>query len=307
MKQSAWLQGIVLLLFATISWGGMYVVSKLALSVLDAYYLTAWRYGVSAVLLLIVLILAEGISALRLEGKAGETWFFGTMGYTAFPLFAFIGLSYTSAEHGAIILALMPLITALLNWSIYHRRPPGHTLACVVLALLGVLLVISRGHPQQMLQSGSGWGDLLSLLAAVSWVAYTMGAVRFPRWSALRYTSLSCALGVTSLAACILFATLVGHAHVPTWQQVAKVEWHLAYLSAVATVAAGISWNAGIRQVGALNGILFINFLPITAFVIGVLMGHRFTSAELIGSALVIAALLLNNLYGRQATVRQVP
>lgn len=300
------MQGVLLLLFATISWGGMYVVSKEALSVLDAYYLTAWRYGLSAILLVIVLVLSEGLGALRTDGKAGETWFFGSMGYTAFPLFAFIGLSYTSAEHGAIILALMPLITALLNWAIYHRRPPGYTLVCVGLALLGVLLVISRGHPGQMLTSGSGWGDLLSLLAAVSWVVYTMGAVRFPDWSALRYTSLSCLLGVTSLAACILLATLTGHAHLPTWQQVVQVQWHLAYLAAVATVAAGISWNAGIRQIGPLNGILFINFLPITAFVIGVLMGHRFTTAELIGSALVIVALLLNNLYGRQAATGRV-
>jgi drug/metabolite transporter (DMT)-like permease len=47
------------------------------------------------------------------------------------------------------------------------------------------------------------------------------------------------------------------------------------------------------------NGVLFINFVPITAFAIGVAQGHSFSAAEVIGASLVIGALIANNLYLR--------
>ena len=48
------------------------------------------------------------------------------------------------------------------------------------------------------------------------------------------------------------------------------------------------------------NGVLFINLVPITAFAIGIAQGHRFGAREIAGVALVIGALIVNNVATRE-------
>jgi drug/metabolite transporter (DMT)-like permease len=51
--------------------------------------------------------------------------------------------------------------------------------------------------------------------------------------------------------------------------------------------------------------VLFINFVPVSAFVIGVALGHHFDMAELAGAALVILALIFNSLLSQRAQSRE--
>lgn len=78
----------------------------------------------------------------------------------------------------------------------------------------------------------------------------------------------------------------------------------MSYLIVIAAVVAVLSWNAGIKILGPLNGILFINLVPITAFSIGLVQGHELSAAEIVGAAITISALVVNNVSVRHATAR---
>jgi drug/metabolite transporter (DMT)-like permease len=86
----------------------------------------------------------------------------------------------------------------------------------------------------------------------------------------------------------------------PTRAAVESVGWQLAYIILIASVVGVLSWNAGNRMLGATNGVLFINFVPITVFAIRIAQGHRFTPIEFVGAALVIGALIGNNLAAKR-------
>lgn len=86
-------------------------------------------------------------------------------------------------------------------------------------------------------------------------------------------------------------AILVGHAHLPTAAGLAASAWGIVYLVLIAAFVAVLSWNAGIRRVGV-QGVLFINLVPVTAFIIGVLQGPHFGGAEVAGAALVLNSVL---------------
>jgi len=73
----------------------------------------------------------------------------------------------------------------------------------------------------------------------------------------------------------------------------------LVYLAIVAGVIAVFSWNTGVKALGPVNGVLFINLVPITAFFIGYMQHEVFTGIEIAGAALTVTALLLNNFYSR--------
>ena len=55
----------------------------------------------------------EGAKALSPDRQAAKLLLFGSLGFAGFSILAFIGLAHSTAEHGAIIMALMPLNTAL--------------------------------------------------------------------------------------------------------------------------------------------------------------------------------------------------
>lgn len=295
MNRSRFAIGATLVLIATISWGAMFPVAKAAMIALDAFYLTAIRYGIAALLFAAILWKVEGARGFRLERRGIQLAVFGAFGFAGFSLFAFVGLSLSRAESAAIVMASMPLLTALVKWIYYRERPNAVTGLCIVAALIGVLLVIAKGNIGEVLTSGAGLGDLLVFIGAFCWVIYTLGAGVFNGWSPLRYTTLSCLFGTGAIFIATAVATRVGYAHAPSLDAVYSVRYELAYTVVIAAVVAVLSWNAGVKLLGALDGVLFFNLVPITAFAIGMAQGHRFAPIELFGAALTIAALVANN------------
>lgn len=296
-------RGAAMLVFTTIVWGAMFAVAKTALGSMDAFWLTAWRYVPASLTMLGVLWLVEGRSALSTRGAGVRLWLFGSLGFAGFSILGYLGLARSRPEHAAIIVALMPLITAMVNWLVRGRRPGRVTLAATLIALAGVLLVITKGHLHGALRGTLG-ADALVLAGVICWIAYTMGASTLPRFSTLRYTAHSMALGTLTIAAVTLGASAAGFAHPPAWQTIGSLAGEIVYLSIVAGVLAVFAWNAGIATLGATNGVLFINLVPLTAFAIGVAQGHRFGPAEIVGVTLVIGALVASNLAGRPPVAR---
>jgi drug/metabolite transporter (DMT)-like permease len=287
-----------MLIFTTLAWGAMFAVAKSALTSLDAFWLSALRYVPASLAMLATLWYVEGRRALS-PGDAGlRLWLNGSLGFAGFSILGFLGLARSRPEHAANIVALMPLITALLNGLIRGLRPRTTTIAATLVALAGVALEITKGR-LHLDGAGTLDADALVLAGVICWVGYTMGASNFPGTSALRYTALSMALGTLTIVAVTLAATAFGFAHLPAWQLVAALPGELADLSFVGAVLAVLAWNAGIAILGPANGVLFINLVPITAFAIGVAQGHRFGASEIVGVLLVIGALLANNLATR--------
>jgi len=301
------LPAIGLLLTATLFWGGMFDVAMTALAVMDAYYMTLIRFGGTALILLLILLRSEGVRALNIGRHFGHLLFLGSLGFAGFNLLAFNGLAHSKPEHGAIIMGLQPMIAVLLAWLLRGNKPSLFTLGTVVLAFLGVFLVITGGDPAAVLDGGTAQWDLLFLAGALCWVGYTLGAQSFPHWSPLRYTTVTTVLGSLTIGAITALLTLIGELQPPRLDTLASLHWTFAYLIIGGGVIAVLSWNTGIRMVGPINGVLFINFVPITAFAIGIAQGRVFSTAELAGAALVILALVANNLYLRRSAPATPP
>ena len=308
MKLNVLLRGAGLLLVAAVAWGGLFPVALTTLSSLDPFNMTAIRYGIAATILLLLLAAFEGSQALRLEGNAMRLATLGSIGFAGLGLLVFVGLQHSRPEHGGIIMATQPLIAAVVAWLLKGTRPAKSTMAFLGIALGGVVLVITKGHFTGLFGGGTGWGDLMMSFGAVSWVIYTLGAAEFPSWSPLRYTALTCVLALPTIFGIAVVATASGYVAMPTVAAVASVGWQLAYIIGIASVLAVLSWNAGNRMLGAGNGVLFINFVPITVFAIRIAQGHRFAPIEFLGAALVIGALIGNNIAAkRRVTSARLP
>lgn len=282
-------------------WAPLFSVAKRTLPQLDAYALGTVRYAIAIVLLVAILAAVEGRAALRYDGRLGLAALAGAVGVAGFNLFVWIGLLFTQPEHAAIIVQLQTALTAFAVWATRGQRPSGFTLACVAAALIGVVLVITKGSFLVKIESSAFLGDALVFLAAVCWVSYALLAARFPAWSPLRYTVLTCIPGGIALALANVVAVAIGVAQVPSFAALANVGWQIVYLSVCSVVLGAIGFNAAVRRLGPLNTMLMLNLVPIGVFAIESALGRGFAAAELSGAALVIAALAANNIYLRKA------
>ena len=295
-------------LFATttaVVWGGQFVVGKSALESVDAAPLSTIRYAVAAALWLAVLVVLEGPRSLRLEGRGWRLFWLGSLGFAGFNLLAYTGLAHARPQSASLIVALGPLLTALVLWRRTRVRPSRATFAFLGVALVGVALVVSEGHPATIVEGAVGWGDGLVLAGVFSFVLYSLGAAEFGHLSPLRYTALTAGLGWLTMAAATVALVGVGLATWPSTEQLHDVSPQIAYLAIPGAVVAVLTWNAAIGAIGPQNAVLFSNLIPVTTFVIEIVRGYRPNGVEVAGAALTIAALVANNLFARRVQARR--
>lgn len=291
-------------LFATttaVVWGGQFVVGKSALESVDAFPLSTIRYAVAAALWLAVLAVLEGPGSLRLEGRGWRLFWLGSLGFAGFNLLAYTGLEHARPQSASLIVALGPLLTALVLWRRTRVRPSRATFALLGVALLGVALVVSEGHPASIVEGAVGWGDALVLAGVFSFVLYTLGAAELPELSPLRYTALTAALGWLTIAGATVVAVVSGLVPLPTGSELWSITPQIAYLAIPGAFVAVLTWNAAVVSIGPQNAVLFSNLIPVTTFAIEIVRGYRPNAVELAGAALTIGALVANNLLLRRS------
>jgi len=247
-----------------------------------------------------ILWAAEGRQALRYEGRFIAAAIYGLVGFCGFNVLVWWGLVYTRPEHASVIMAVQTPMIALAVWLTRGLRPAPFTIGCVAAAIAGVLMVVTKGNLAHVFEGGSLVGDLLVFLGAVSWVVYTMAGQHFPGWSPLRMTVLTCIPGTVGLVAINAFTIGMGYSTLPTIEQVWSVHWQLAYFVVFSVILGVLGFNNGVRYLGALNTMLMMCLVPIIVFAIEAWLGRSFAAVELAGAAVVICALVANNLHQRQ-------
>lgn len=303
------LLGALLCFIAAASWGAMFPVAHAAFKYIDPFYFTIIRYGSVTIILALILLWKEGKQAFRFEGKGLPLWFFGTMAFTVYNLFIFWGedlLGEPGVMVASIMESLMPMISIVIAWLIFRRRPHLFTLGCVLVSFIGAVLVITKGDIQAFLgETDQLIPSMLIFIAVVGWVIYTMGASKFQGWSALRYSTLSCLLGTITATVITVGASLFGYLPVPSGENIKAVSPHLLFMIIFPGAIALLGWNIGVSILSPLNALLFINFVPVTTLAVSVFQGTYITVFDLIGTVLIIASLLFNNIFVRTAQKKE--
>jgi drug/metabolite transporter (DMT)-like permease len=301
---SHYTKGVLLCLVATISWGAMFPVMNSALQFIDPFTFTSLRYAIAGLVFLGLLIWREGSSALNLKGeRIGLAWFFGTIGFAGFGFLVFLGQQMAGREGAltaSITMATQPMLGLLVTWVIRKIAPPVYSFVFILLSFCGVVLVVTKGDLQFYLHEPSSIAsNLLILLGALCWVSYTIGATFFPKWSPYKYTAVTTGLGLVSVFAINAMLCLGGVVAIPTAHAVSLILPHLAYMSLIAGFLGVLCWNMGNKILTPLNGVLFMDVVPLTAFIISSLEGVVPAGAQLLGASFTALALVLNNLYLR--------
>ncbi|AXR36433.1 EamA family transporter [Salmonella enterica subsp. enterica] len=283
----------------------MFPVMTHALTYIDPFNFTTFRYGIAGIAFALLLLFREGQNSFRLKGERwGLAWLFGTLGFAGFGFLVFLGQSLAGpggALTASIMMATMPMLGLLTIWALKKVRPHASTMSFILLSFSGVVLVITNGDVFAVLNSPiSLAANLLLIAGALCWVLYTIGGSYFPGWSPLRYTTMTTLLGMISVVLIDLFLVGSGAISVPSAASIITIVPHLFYMDLVAGLVAVLCWNVGNRIITPTNGVLFMDVVPITAFIVSALNGVVPTNMQIIGAVITAMALVLNNLNQRK-------
>ncbi|PFA21903.1 EamA/RhaT family transporter [Bacillus cereus] len=298
------IMGALACLIASMSWGAMFPVADHALEYIDPFYFSFIRYGAVAIILVLLLLMKEGKKAFRLEGKGKLLVFFGTMAFTVYNVLVFLGqmmMGKPGVMVASIMEALMPMISICILWGYKHIKPKKYMITSMVIAFVGAVFVITKGDMSFFLTLKDNLFSLAFIfIGVVGWVVYTMGGQVFSDWSTLRYSTLTCVFGTAVTGVITIIITMLGYVPVPSAEILSIVKYDLLFMMTLPGIVALLAWNYGVKILSSINGILFINFVPITTLVIMMMQGYKITTFDIVGTLLVMTALIRNNVCQRK-------
>lgn len=291
MKRESTAATVAMLLICVFSWGSVFPSAKLILGDISSPALVLWRF----VIAITSLALYQGLRRQRWPALSAAQYLvlavIGTLGIGGFNLALFAGLRETTATNGALIMALSPLVTSLLAALLARRWPDRAQGFSLVVALGGVVLVITNGQLQRLLQLDFNRGDLLIICGMLAWSLYTIASQRVAHWlPTVHFTLVTMIAGGLAL---LLYS--LARADVHPWAELRGLApWAVGvviYIGLFATVIGYLFWINGVRHLGPAKASLFFNLVPVFAAVTALTLGQSLTAIQCIGTAIVLFGL----------------
>jgi drug/metabolite transporter (DMT)-like permease len=287
----------VLLPAAALSWAGNSVVGRTVHGRVPPIGLSFWRW-------LLALAIIAPIGWPRVRADAAELrrgWrivlVLALSGVAAFGTFLYLGLRTTTAINSAILQSIIPLLILVFAFVCFRERPTARGVAGLALSLVGVLVVVTRGHPFDLLDTRLVTGDLWVLLGVVGYAGYSAALRVRPAVHPLSLLTVTFAIATAVLAPAYLVETLTGP-HMPL---TATAFWAVAYTAVFPSLVAYFCFNRGVELVGPARAGQFIHLVPVFAVLLAVLfLDERLAAFQAAGGALVAAGIVVSSPRGRR-------
>lgn len=273
-------------LLAVLVWTGNTLVTKLAATAIEPAAIAFYRWVLAGA----VLTPFVARAAWRRRAVVAAHWpklaLLGALGMGMYQGLAYEAAKTTSAINMGVIVATMPLISALLAGMAGDGPPTPARVGGALLSLAGVVVLAAQGQPARLLHGAVHPGDMLMLVAVVSNALY---GILLKRWalplSTWEQLYVQIGFGVLLLA--------------PFWWLApsSAITAHnlplLLYAGIAASIGAPFCWMNGIKRLGPARAAMFMNLLPL--FVAGGacwLLGEQLHGYHAAGGALTLAGVL---------------
>ncbi len=275
-------------------WGTNILVFKGAIGDFNPWVFNALRL-IFATLTLGVLALAESLFWPKYgTGVPLNKW--RVLGFSLLSGFFYLvifvkGIELTTAGNTALILASMPMWTAILSYFFLKERLPQVTWLGLLVTFIGTAIVTTQGSGPVSLSSRYFVGNLLMLAASMAWATGTV--MSRPILEKITPLRLAFIASVITTPLHILIAAPQIPAAMPQALQPATLA-AIIYSGVFSTGVAYATWHYGVRAVGGSHASVYQNVVTLVAVIGGwIVLGESPMMAQIFGGLLTIAGLFL--------------
>lgn len=271
-----------LMLVTSFLWGGNFVVAKTLVAHASPMTLTTIRWFI-AIIVLVPLVWWKEKKLVPPKQAIVPLLLMGVTGVALFNIFQFLALERTTSTNAGLISTMNTISIALFSFVLLKEKITKWQLSAMVLSLFGVVLVLSKGNWQLLLDFQLNTGDLWMLAAVCVWGLYSVCS----KWAMQTASPLMATLyaGIFGVLLLLPFtSTDFTFTNVNT-----SFILSMLYTGIISTVVCMVFWNIGVQKLGATTSGIFLNFNPIfTALLAYLFIGENMSWLQGIGGLIVI-------------------
>jgi len=274
----------LLLLGVVIIWGCTFIATKILVAELHPVEIVAARLAIG-IPVLGGLLLAKRVPLRFTRADLTALLVGGTIFAVHFVIQA-AGLVTTTATNTGWIIAVTPLVLAVLSFVLLGERIGGGGIAGIAIATAGIALLVSRGRIADLSWLRST-GDWLILLSTLTWSLYTVSTRNLVR----RRDPLAVTLGILTVAAACVAVVMVLSGDLGRIRPLSlRATAALLYLAIPGMAIGQWLWQEGVARLGAARAGLYLYIEPLSTVAAAVpLLGEPFGPVVIVGGGLVLA------------------
>lgn len=278
----------LLMLLTVIFWGWSFVATKICLHYMTPLEVIGLRYLLGLPVLLLVILLKR--VKLDFRRKDLGIVLLASVVITIHFLIQITGMKYTTATNTGWIIAVTPLVIVVLSVVFLKERITLNAAIGVVIATVGIILLVSRGHLFR-LEWLKSTGDWLVLGSAHTWAVYTVLTRNVIR----RYNPLNVSFAILTFSSIVILGWMLFTSH---WGKFL----HLPLEPTIAILFLGIFclalafwfWQEGVSKLGAAKAGFFLYLEPLATTTLAVpYLNESFGVFTAIGGLMVLTGVYL--------------
>lgn len=270
---------------------GNHVIGRSVHGLIPPLGLSFWRW-IAGTLMLAPLALPGILARRRLwQAHIGSLTLLGGLivGSTSAML---VALNFTTAINASLINAFQPALTVLLATVFLRESVSVAGATGILLALTGVLIMLSEASLEKLIGLEFNGGDLIALAAMVGFSTYALSLRdKVPsNLSAVETLFLISLLGSLLLLPLYVVES-VAYMPVPVNRTTIITVLELALL---VSVFGNLMWNQGNRIIGASRASMFLNLIPLFGAILAIsFLGEQIAIHHAIGALLICIGIWL--------------
>ena len=294
--------GYLFALSATAIWSGNFIIARDLNESIPPISLAFWRWVV-AVLILTPFAYKKLITEWEILKKNSlYLSIVSFLGVTVFNTLIYIAGHTTTAINLSLISITFPVFIVLLSRIFYKEAITMNKIIGILLVLVGVLILITKGEFSKLLNLSFAIGDTWMLLAAIIFALYSILLRKKPTELSVPGFQLSTfILGLIFMLPFFIWQTLSS----PPIQFESKTVFSILYVGIFASLTAYILWNKAIEKIGASNAGMIYYTLPLfSGFLAYVFLNEAIGMNHLYSLLLILSGIVIATLKKKSLSLK---
>ncbi|HEU23919.1 MAG: hypothetical protein C0176_07210 [Mesoaciditoga sp.] len=287
---------ISLALLVIFFWGISFVAIKVVVSVIPPITMALFRFMISFFILWIFSKIKPNGQKLPKKAKV-LSMLAGLWGITIYFIFENFGVNFTTPAQASILIATVPIFTIFIMD--VSRKKMSDILLYVMsfISLIGVsIIILSNGFDFR----GDVIGDLLVLVAAISWGMYTLYIEKLSGYDNLMTTVEMTKWGLIFLIPFSAVEMYIRRPDVLSFFRTDVILW-LLFLGTLCSGFGYLIWNYAVRTAGSRTTSNFIYLIPVVSVIADAVILRNIPSLWLyIGGGVTMVGVIVGERLGRK-------
>lgn len=286
-------KGVLFALCATLLWSVNFVIASGIKGHIPPVGLAFWRWTIACVVLAPFAIKSTVKSWVDIKKNIRFLTITAVLGITIFNTLIYFAGKTTSAVNLSLIAISIPLFIVALSRIAFKEKISNAKIIGILTIILGVLILITKGSLQSLLQIQFAIGDLLMLIACLFFASYTILVRLKPK----ELPSKVFLFSIFVLGVLFLFPFyLLEHLYYKKVVFDSTTIFAMTYVGIFASLVSYYLWNEAITLIGMQKTALIYYLIPVFSGILAYFfLNQAIVLTQIISMGIIITGLLLTN------------